>query len=414
MSQARQPPPSGIAATSSLISDLFAPLTATQFLSEIYGHKPVHVTGEANRFAHLFSWDALNRLLEQHRPEPPRLRLIKGQQIDPKSYTSAVKHARGFIDRLDWELLQQQLQAGATLKLDDIDEMHEPVTRLCRGLELEFCSYVHANAYAGWFQQQGFETHWDDHEVFIAQISGPKHWRVFEPTRKYPITEDYKLKQQPPGSPYWEGDLLPGEVLYIPRGWWHDAIPRGEPTLHLTFGIYRETGFDLVKAIVSSLSECDELRADLPRFATEEAQRTYLSAFREKVTAALTDLTLTDYFRKIDAMAPARVRPSLPWSVMPESVTFPDALWLEWLAPRPMSLETTADEIAFEAIGATFKFRKALAPALTDLATRQRMQFASLCARHCELARHDLQKLVLDLVAARLVAISQDQDSPPI
>jgi ribosomal protein L16 Arg81 hydroxylase len=406
MSQVSQPPLGQASSTGSLISDLFAPFTAAQFLSEIYGHKPVHVTGEAHRFSELFSWDALNRLLEKHRPEPPRLRLIKGQQIDPKNYTSAVKHARGFVNRLDWELLQQQLQAGATLKLDDVDEMHEPVTRLCRGLELEFYSYVHVNAYAGWFEQQGFETHWDDHEVFIAQISGPKHWRVFEPTRKYPITDDYKLKLEPPNSPYWEGDLRPGEILYIPRGWWHDAVPRGEPALHLTFGIYRESGLDLAKALVASLADSDELRADLPRFATPDDQLKYLATFRDKVAAALTDLTLAAYFRKIDSMAAPRVRPSLPRSVMPEVATFPDTLWLQWLAPRPISLETTPDEVAFDAIGSTFKFRKALAPVLADLAARQQIQFASLCSRHSEFARHDLQKFVLDLVTARLVAIA--------
>ena len=40
-----------------------------------------------------------------------------------------------------------------------------------------------------------------------------------------------------PDAPLWEGMLEDGDLLYIPRGWWHVATPLDEPTLHLTVGV---------------------------------------------------------------------------------------------------------------------------------------------------------------------------------
>ena len=42
----------------------------------------------------------------------------------------------------------------------------------------------------------------------------------------------------PPTRPVWSGALNSGDLLFIPRGWWHDAcIPEerdGEGSIHLT------------------------------------------------------------------------------------------------------------------------------------------------------------------------------------
>jgi hypothetical protein len=300
------------------------------------------------------------------------------------------------------------MRDGATLKIDDVDEMHPPVTALCSALEFELCDRVHANIYAGWFEQQGFTTHWDDHDVLIAQISGRKRWRVFEPTRKHPLTQDLQLNLPPPSNPCWEGTLHQGDVLHIPRGWWHDAVPLGDPTLHLTIGLYRVTGVDLAKSLITSLAEHEAMRADLPRFATDDERRKYLVEFRQTVDATMSNMTLASYFRELDSMAPGRARPSLPLSVAPQGGTFSDTACVHWLPPRRIQLEDAGDQVAFEAMGSRFSFKKAAAPVLADLASRPDTPFASLCARHRWVGRNDLRTFVLHLISARLVAISDD------
>ena len=43
--------------------ELIAPLDPEVFLREIYGRRPVHIPGPAEKFAKIFSWDDLNELL---------------------------------------------------------------------------------------------------------------------------------------------------------------------------------------------------------------------------------------------------------------------------------------------------------------------------------------------------------------
>jgi hypothetical protein len=391
------------------LAELLAPMDPTNFLRATYGVRYAHVTGSPGRGGELFSWDTLNRvlLLMRNHLGSPGLRLIKaGKDISPGEYFGSFAHGPDTVHREDWQKIQKALREGATLKLTGADELHEPIRELCRALEFELRSRVHANVYAGWFTHRGFNTHWDDHDVIILQIEGRKRWRIFRPNRKHPVSEDRRLKLQAPSRPCWKGELQPGDILYIPRGWWHDAKPVGEPTLHITFGIYRQTGLDLARAMVSSLSELEHIRADLPMFGTVQDQKAYMRAFCDAVRAA-TDRSLASYLHECDRNAPGRILPALPWSVMPESVPYGDSLWIHWLPPRRIVLEQVGDEVTFAALGSTFRFKKALAPLLISISTQIRVRFSSLRSPRFHLSRADLESFVQHLVLGGLVAVSE-------
>ncbi|MEU9499710.1 cupin domain-containing protein [Streptomyces sp. NPDC048196] len=54
--------------------------------------------------------------------------------------------------------------------IDAIDELHEPVADLAQHLEGWLRTHVQVNAYASWSAQEGFGTHWDDHDVIVVQV----------------------------------------------------------------------------------------------------------------------------------------------------------------------------------------------------------------------------------------------------
>ena len=112
-----------------------------------------------------------------------------------------------------------------------------PITDIAESLERLFRVRIQVNAYAGWRTSHGFDLHWDDHDVFILQVAGRKQWKVYGMTRKYPLAVDVEPTVEKPDAPLWEGMLEDGDLLYIPRGWWHVATPLDEPTLHLTVGV---------------------------------------------------------------------------------------------------------------------------------------------------------------------------------
>ena len=71
-----------------------------------------------------------------------------------------------------------QLRQGASLVLDGIDRIHPPIRAAADDLMRLVHERVQVNLYLIWGDSHGFNTHWDDHDTFIVQVAGTKHWQV--------------------------------------------------------------------------------------------------------------------------------------------------------------------------------------------------------------------------------------------
>src|SRR5713226_5775267 len=253
------------------LADVLGPGGTDEFLKQDLGTKFRHFPGSAGKFTPLLTWPDLNQILSLHQLDAPRIRLARdGQPIPADSfiyYHPARRPNSPPLTRLCSKELTEHLQNGATLILDAVDELHSPVAELAANIERVLRARIQVNMYAGWRTSPGFDLHWDGHDVFILQVSGRKHWKVYPMTREYPVQGDPK-KENPPDTPLWEGLLEDGDVLYIPRGWWHVAVPLDEPTLHLTVGIHRATGLDFLSWYADRLRSNIDVRKDLPTLQT--------------------------------------------------------------------------------------------------------------------------------------------------
>ncbi|UXU87230.1 cupin domain-containing protein [Burkholderia sp. S-53] len=98
-----------------------------------------------------------------------------------------------------------------------------------------------SNGYVAFGGNGTFAKHWDTHDVFAVQLIGRKRWRVFEPTVPLPMPHQTSKehKAECPTEPVFDEILEAGDVLYLPRGWWHEAVPlQGEETFHAAVGIH--------------------------------------------------------------------------------------------------------------------------------------------------------------------------------
>jgi ribosomal protein L16 Arg81 hydroxylase len=153
---------------------------------------------------------------------------------------------------------------------------------------------------------QGFDVHWDDHDVFVVQVEGRKQWALHGPTTAAPTRRGPASDAPPPQG---EPELIvlePGEVLYMPRGHWHAAVGLGGPTLHLTIGLTRKTGGDLVQWLADEVLADEIGRADLPFEAGD-------AALAERLERLLAGLAARDpmelarrYRRHVEAVSPQR------------------------------------------------------------------------------------------------------------
>lgn len=216
------------------LSQLVAPVPANAFVDTYWSARDLFCQGTPDRFAHLLSWDTLNEILEHHWREAYRFRLaVKGRDLDPATYADL----DGYTPRVRAKDVTDFLRQGATLSFDAIDELHPPLTHLAESFESCFQGATKINIYAGWRAVHGLDLHRDNQEIFILQLDGRKRWALYGFSIDGVDTSRLQDQSLPPAGASFDRILEPGDLLYIPRGCYHLAVPTNAPTLHLTVGV---------------------------------------------------------------------------------------------------------------------------------------------------------------------------------
>ncbi|CCH33590.1 cupin domain-containing protein [Actinosynnema sp. NPDC047251] len=388
--------------TFSTLAGLVAPSGASQFFDAVQGRTHQRFPGRAGRFADLLPWSEVNRVLRQHPLEHPRLRLAQGGEVLPAhTYTETSDTAP--VPRLSPAAFTEKMRGGATLVMDAVHELFEPVGELAAALEHELRERVRVNLYAGWGVTHGFDVHWDDHDVIIVQVSGRKRWRLHGSTRPAPLRRDVELPPRPSTEPLDDFVLEDGDVLYVPRGHWHDVSAVGEESLHLTIGFNRATGVDLVSWLADQLRAEEAFRTDLPRFASRAEQEAHAAVLRAKLTDLLDAGVVARFLADRDAQAPALPHVGLPWTATPGLLPPGDEAEVRLLTPRAV-LAVGPETVTLAAAGKSLVFAAAAGPVLEVLVGSPRHTVKSLVeAGAPTLDRATVRALLAELVTQGVV-----------
>ena len=139
--------------------------------------------------------------------------------------------------------------------------------------------------------------------------------------------------------------MTPGDLLYIPRGQYHDAIASSEASLHLTFGIVPLVGVDVFDGIKSEL-ECDPLfNQPLPHYDNQDALKSHLGFLAKRIAEVISSPQAGQLIR--DHQQNAMVLESFPTYDMPffgkilcfkventDSSRYDNKIILKWLSGR--------------------------------------------------------------------------------
>jgi hypothetical protein len=177
----------------------------------------------------------------------PAFRLVKeGAKLDVSDYTVDLPwRPAPFSRTADVERVLAEFEAGATIVIQGLHVNRAETATFCRALEGALGHPVQANAYYTPRGSQGLAVHHDTHDVFVLQVTGRKRWLVYEPVFVLPLKEQrYRAELGLPGEPVIDTVLAPGDTLYLPRGWLHEARTSDSDSLHLTVGVNVYTWLD--------------------------------------------------------------------------------------------------------------------------------------------------------------------------
>jgi len=232
------------------LAQIVAPLGVDEFLDKYWGRRAVLIPGDQSKFAELFGWTEVNNYLNAARKSYDGMRLVYDKKpLGPEQF-ARVDH---------W------LSEGATLVINSANQIDPVVGSFASMLARDLNTHVNVNCYASCPSKQGFDNHFDQHDVFVVHVEGRKSWKVFEPTQTYPLHLQGTDKGDPPDTePYIECELTPGDVLFIPRGHWHYAVAE-TPSIHLTVGPESRAGGEFLLWIAHQLISGEEFfRRDFP------------------------------------------------------------------------------------------------------------------------------------------------------
>lgn len=250
------------------------PIGGAEFLAEYWERRPLFVErDEPGRYDDLLTEEEVERLVCSGGLRYPGFRLVKaGEQIPVRSYTVDLPwRPTGFTGTADVDRVLAEWERGATIVLQGLHLTRPELGAFARSLERTLKSPAQVNAYYTPRAAQGLPVHHDTHDVFVLQVAGEKRWLVYEPALELPLkNQKYATELGAPGAPIHDLVLRPGDMLYLPRGWLHEALTSETDSLHLTVGVNVVTWLDAFRAALEECADEVEFRRSIEDGSADE------------------------------------------------------------------------------------------------------------------------------------------------
>lgn len=301
------------------LDDLLHPITPAQFFADYDDRKPLHIpAGDDRRKREVLRWADFNAMLDRTTTwSSNTLRLVKNHQaLPPEDYCAPMHTMEGNILRPVAAKVEMLLSTGASLVANDVMHLHPPLTAITAALGEAFGAKIGANIYCSFQGVQAFGTHYDNHDVFVIHTEGEKEWNLYQGRAANPVdllpddAETRRYFEQTRGPILQKVTMCPGDVLYLPRGWYHDALAQDGGSLHVTFSVSPLYGRILLKLLDNAAMQNTAFRAYLPPASRDGGAA--LGARLKELGQLLADIAASAAFRDEIAMTQTQLvaRPS--------------------------------------------------------------------------------------------------------
>lgn len=186
--------------------------------------------------------------------------------------------------------VRQALAEDYTVVINNLEKKSIRVAEFCRNVEKSLHFNAIVNLYFTKANTQGLNYHYDTEDVFILQLEGKKEWRVYDVRADLPLTDE--LYQQPDcaSSSFQTFQLCAGDVLYIPRGFVHEARALEHDSLHLTVTVSVVRWAAVLHRLIDIASRHDvefrkAVKVDLLRTGEVSSAQSVVSTLLQRISA---------------------------------------------------------------------------------------------------------------------------------
>ena len=346
---------------------MLAPWPLGVFFERFFDREPLHVErNDPTHFAAAYSVAELEDTLATGSSDVEKFSLVRTGSPGAAVADFTTLRGTGFaggkpLPAIDPRKVVALFADGYTLIIKDAGAFSAGVQRFCTALQRDLSAYAQANVYFTPPRSQGFDVHYDTHDTLTIQIEGEKTWRVYDPLVALPL-ETQPFKSVDPAALHLnrEVTLKPGDTLYLPRGFLHEAKAAQTRSLHITFALAPVRMLEILEILLRMAGDADvRFRralapgwSDDPNFGHEIAG--LLQAQQAQSTPERIELAREVALNALHALARTSARGG--FDGLPEAAAPPDAAIVRPRGDIPLTVRRRRVTVDVLAPGRSFSF----------------------------------------------------------
>lgn len=280
--------------------EFLLPISMEEFFSTYWEKQPLHISRSSRGASAMIDLPRVESVLSANPVYYPGVQVThRGHDIDVGSYVDEQNRV------LPMRLFEHYSQ-GATIVLSQAQKLFPELNDLCRDVVRVMKTECQTNVYLSPPGNQGFNAHYDTHDVFILQHSGAKTFNFYPSSVELPFPGEQFDAARLTSSKVDESiKLHAGDTLYIPRGVVHDAVADEHlASIHVTLGVYPAFLKDYLDELLNSVLQSNErfrhsalAFTQLPISEAPNPLTEILQELLDEMKSALTDPAATGAIR---------------------------------------------------------------------------------------------------------------------
>ena len=280
-----------------LNKDIFKEPFDNNFFLNHFGKQYLHKQNIINNVKDIVSLEILDDMLSKSNiwNNHNFIMMLDQKKISYNDYSSLSLDVSGNSSRPDVHKVQKLVSKGASIILNDIEKYNSNLLKVADQLQKLTQGRCQGNLYFSMASHKAFGPHFDLHDVFAIHFEGEKVWNIYENIEESPINHPlFKINSEErikrAGKLIDQVTLKPGDLLYIPRGQYHDALASKNGAIHVAFGLTYFKPIDLIANIWEKFILNQFMRNDIGPNLDKESQKSILN----KLSREIGDIINTD------------------------------------------------------------------------------------------------------------------------